>query len=564
MSKKIIFLIFFLWSIVYSVAQDFNSPDTVSVKSGELTLKGLIWRPSGTSPFPAVIFFHGTYETTDTRYDAVQQVSSLGPLFAKHGYVFLGLFQRGVGLSKTQGKNSADLMADALKGKGQEERNKVQLQQLETDELRDMTAGLIFLRKRKDVDANRIAVAGHSFGGSLALLFAEHNPGLKAVAVFGAGGFSWDRSPPLRNRLFDAVKNINVPIMIVHAQNDYSVNPGYALDSIMNQRNQTHLLKIYPAFGNSQTEGHNLVFLNTRIWEADVFKFLDDILQQDAKGLRNEAKIKYGYAEVNGTKLYYEIAGKGEPLVLIHGSFGDRRFWEFQFIELSKKYKVLRYDIRGYGKSALPDSNQLYRDTEDLKALMDFLGINKANICGLSLGSFIAIDFALAFPEKCISLIPVGPRVAGDGTDEYKTPSADSVRKIIAKTTDLAKTKDAKEATDYLWTGNHAMGRCVVSPKTREALLKMGYEYTWWRYIYPSKREYLFPMAIKKLNEIKIPTLVVSAEYDLELCKEVAAILVKEVHGAKLISIKGAGHMMNMDKPKEFNKAISEFIDKIK
>jgi pimeloyl-ACP methyl ester carboxylesterase len=71
-------------------------------------------------------------------------------------------------------------------------------------------------------------------------------------------------------------------------------------------------------------------------------------------------------------------------------------------------------------------------------------------------------------------------------------------------------------------------------------------------------------MAIKKLNEIKIPTLVVSAEYDLELCKEVAAILVKEVHGAKLISIKGAGHMMNMDKPKEFNKAISEFIDKIK
>jgi pimeloyl-ACP methyl ester carboxylesterase len=274
--------------------------------------------------------------------------------------------------------------------------------------------------------------------------------------------------------------------------------------------------------------------------------------------------IDSGYAQVNNTKLYYEISGKGEPLVLIHGSFGDRRFWDPQFMELSKKYKVLRYDIRGYGKSALPNSNELYRDVDDLKALMDYLGINKAHVCGLSLGSFILIDLALTYPDKCLSLIPIGPRVAGDGTDEYKTPNADSVRAIIATTTEIVKSKGAKEATDYLWTGNHAMGKCVVSPKTREALLKMGYEYSWWRYLHPSKREYAFPMAIKQLNEIKIATLVVSAEYDLALCKEVAAILAKGIQGAKMISIKNAGHMMNMDNPKEFNKAISEFIDKVK
>jgi pimeloyl-ACP methyl ester carboxylesterase len=190
------------------------------------------------------------------------------------------------------------------------------------------------------------------------------------------------------------------------------------------------------------------------------------------------------------------------------------------------------------------------------------LKIEKAHICGLSLGSFIVIDLALAYPDKCLSLIPVGPRVAGDGTDEYKTPSADSVRTVIATTTNIVRTKGAKEATSYLWTGNHAMGRCIISPKTRAAMLRMGYEYSWWRYIYPSKREYAFPMAIKQLKEIKMPTLVVSAEYDLPLCKEVAAILAKGIRGAKLISIKAAGHMMNMDQPKEFNKAISDFIDK--
>lgn len=275
-------------------------------------------------------------------------------------------------------------------------------------------------------------------------------------------------------------------------------------------------------------------------------------------------RIDSGYAQVNNTKLYYDIAGSGEPLVLVHGSFGDRRFWDFQFTELSKKFKVLRYDIRGYGKSALPDTNELYRDVEDLKALMEFLKIDKAHVCGLSLGSFIVIDLALAYPDKCLSLIPIGPRVAGDGTDEYKSPSADSTRTIIATTTAIVKNKGARQATDYLWTGDHAMGKCVVSPKTKELLLRMGYEYSWWRYLNPGKREYAFPTAIKQLDKIKIPTLVVTAEYDLPLCKEVAAILAKGIPGAKLISIKDAGHMMNMDNPKEFNKAISEFIDTLK
>jgi pimeloyl-ACP methyl ester carboxylesterase len=283
-----------------------------------------------------------------------------------------------------------------------------------------------------------------------------------------------------------------------------------------------------------------------------------------AQSKPNSKKIVNGYADVNKTKLYYEIAGSGEPLVLIHGSFGDRRFWDFQFTELSKKFKVVRYDIRGYGKSALPDTNELYRDVDDLKALMDFLKIDKAHVCGLSLGSFIVIDLALAYPDKCLSLIAIGPRVAGDGTDEYKTPGADSVKTIIATTTAIVKNKGAKLATDYLWTGDHAMAKCVISPKTRELLLTMGYEYSWWRYLNPGKREYAFPLAIKQLNEIKIPTLIVTAEYDLSLCKEVAAVLARGIPRAKLISIKGAGHMMNMDKPKEFNKAILEFIDKQK
>ena len=228
--------------------------------------------------------------------------------------------------------------------------------------------------------------------------------------------------------------------------------------------------------------------------------------------------------------------------------------------ELSKKCKVIRYDIRGYGKSALPDSNEVYRDSDDLNGLIDFLKIKKAHICGLSLGSFIVIDFGLSHPEKCISLIPCGPRVGGDATAEYKTSNGNNVTAVITKTTELIKTKGPKDATDYLWKGDHVMAKAVISPKTLQSLLKMGYEYSWWRYIHSNKRELVFPMAIKQLNDIKIPTLIVTAEHDLELCKEVAEILVKGIPDAKLVSLKGAGHIMNMDNPRDFNKTIVKFM----
>ena len=271
--------IFFFFAANISYGQEIKIPDTVLIRSGDLQLKGLLWHPAPPGKFPAVIFCHGGYETNDTTYDLAENISAIGSVFANHGYIFLGLSRRGIGLSKGQGRNSADLMADAFKEKGQEGRNKIQLQQLQTDQLKDMLAGLSFLQKREDVATNSIAVSGHSFGGSLALLVAEHEPGLRAAVVFSAAGYSWDRSPVLRERLLKAVKKIKMPIMIVQAQNDYSLNPGLGLDSALTLLHKPHVLKIYPEFRKTKREAHNLVFLGTQIWEADVFKFLDEILK---------------------------------------------------------------------------------------------------------------------------------------------------------------------------------------------------------------------------------------------------------------------------------------------
>jgi len=262
-----------------SHAQVLRPPDTVTILSDSLSLKGLLWRPEGKGVFPAIIFCHGSYETSGLRYDAVKQTSVLGPLFAKNNYVFLALFRRGTALSKDQGENSADLMNKALKERGQEGRNRVQMQQLLTNDQHDIFAGLAFLRERKDVDIHRLAVIGHSFGGSLALLATEHDPGIRAVVVFGAGGYSWNSSPQLRTALIESVKKINVPVMLVYAQNDYSLNPAYSLDSVMNLTGKQHVLNIYPSYGGSSAEGHNIIFFRTELWERDVFNFLRQYLR---------------------------------------------------------------------------------------------------------------------------------------------------------------------------------------------------------------------------------------------------------------------------------------------
>jgi pimeloyl-ACP methyl ester carboxylesterase len=274
-----------------------------------------------------------------------------------------------------------------------------------------------------------------------------------------------------------------------------------------------------------------------------------------------------GDAEVNGTKLYYETyetEGSGDAIVLVHGNEGDRRHWDFQIGPLAMNYKVIRYDVRGYGKSALPNPEEAYSDYEDLKALLEYLNINEAHICGLSMGSGIAVSFAIAYPENCKSLISVGPWASGYGSGDFKSPAADSLFKAMGITASIARDKGSKEATDYFLTGNEVFKNTLRSPKTIDHLRMIGYDYSFWGFINESKRLPLQPPAISQLDKIKIPTLIVTAEYDLEACKEIAEIMKREIEGSKLVSIVDAGHCMNIDKPEEFNEQVTSFIKDLK
>jgi dienelactone hydrolase len=255
--------------------------DTVTVASGGLSLSGLLWRPAGSGPFPAVLFNHGSYGGANQT--VMDEPAVLGRVFVQHGYAFLFLFRQGIGLSRGQGTADGDLMARASAAMGVAGRNRIQLQLLENEELTEAISGLAFLRTLGDVDSQRMVVAGHSFGGSITLLLAARDPTIRAAVAFAPAALSWGQSPQLRARLLAAVDRTVAPVLFIYAANDYSVTPGEALAAEMRRLGKSPALKIYPALGATARDGHNLIYRSVPTWEPDVFRFLDGHLRRSAR-----------------------------------------------------------------------------------------------------------------------------------------------------------------------------------------------------------------------------------------------------------------------------------------
>jgi 3-oxoadipate enol-lactonase len=191
----------------------------------------------------------------------------------------------------------------------------------------------------------------------------------------------------------------------------------------------------------------------------------------------------------------------------------------------------------------------VYYDYEDIKSLMDYLKVDRAHVCGLSMGSGIANDFALMYPDRCHSLISIGPWPSGYGEGEFSNEGTNMLWAVFGDVVKTLNEKGPQEATDYWWTGTDFVKSSVRSDKALNELIKMGYDYDYWGFKNPNKRSYPSPSAINRLKEIKVPTLIVTAEFDMAPCITVADLMEKEIKGSKKISLKDAGHCMNMDKP---------------
>ena len=246
--------------------------------------------------------------------------------------------------------------------------------------------------------------------------------------------------------------------------------------------------------------------------------------------------------------LYYEASGSGDPVVLIHGFSVDRRMWAPQVAVLEKRFRVIRYDLRGHGNSAAP--SEPYAAHDDLRSVLDTLGVARATLIGLSAGSTLAIDFAIAYPDRVTRLVLASPGLNGHVPSPPLTWTAPVFQAAGAGDAEGA----AKLWADTPLMATHGGAAAAAAVKS----LVMSNVRLWTYRTNPARP--LTPPAIRRLSEIRSPTLVILGERDLPHIKEIAGLLVAGVGGARLVTVPGAGHIVNLDAPDAFNTAVETFL----
>lgn len=262
-----------------------------------------------------------------------------------------------------------------------------------------------------------------------------------------------------------------------------------------------------------------------------------------------------GMAEVNGTRLYYEVAGEGHPLVLIHAGIADSRMWDDQFDAFAQRYRVIRYDLRGFGRSEVPPGPYALRD--DLLGLLRFLGVARTYLVGVSIGGGLAIDFTLEHPGMVDALIPVAAGVFGLPRSAADDAPFEEVEAAI-KAGDLAR---ANELEIDLWVVGTRRTADQVDPRVRQRALEMnGDSFARLAENEQAHPQPLDPPAYGRLGEIHAPTLVIVGDEDLPEVTRAADALAANIAGAHKVVMHGAAHLPNMEQPAEFNRLVLDFL----
>jgi pimeloyl-ACP methyl ester carboxylesterase len=252
------------------------------------------------------------------------------------------------------------------------------------------------------------------------------------------------------------------------------------------------------------------------------------------------------YVRIRDTKFYFEKAGNGTSVVFIHGFSLDTRIWDDQFEVFARDYCVVRYDLRGFGKSAI-NSGQPYSHVYDLEALLGFWEIGKPILIGHSLGGRIAIDFALTFPDRIRGLILVDTALTG-----FRRTVKPNI-KGRGFTPEMAK---------QVWIADPLFASIHEKPFVRDRLSRIIADYSGWHWMNQDPGQDIAPPAIERINEIKLPTLIMVGQKDLNDFHVIADLLNRQISQSEKFTLRGVGHIPNMEDPLQFNWASLNFLSR--
>ena len=247
--------------------------------------------------------------------------------------------------------------------------------------------------------------------------------------------------------------------------------------------------------------------------------------------------------------LAFDTRGEGVPLVFIHGFSFDMRTWDAQVETLSRDFQVVRYDLRGFGKSSVPTGP--YSHVRDLRGLIECLSLSAPVLIGLSLGANVALSCALDHPHTVRGLVLASSGLPGFVWSDVRPPDAAAA---------VAKSQGVERARQF-WLDHPLFAAARRSPTAFARVRRMIEEYSGWHWcnVNPSAQA----AVIDRLAECLTPTLVMSGELDVLGYREIAAKLSQDLPDAALLTFPDTGHVINEEAPEGFSAAVLEFARRV-
>ncbi len=262
---------------------------------------------------------------------------------------------------------------------------------------------------------------------------------------------------------------------------------------------------------------------------------------------------------------YYEDESRGPPsarpetpVILIHGHSADLRLWEPQIDPLlDAGHRVVRYDVRGHGRSSSPPTGYGWQHyVGDLRGLLDHLSIGRAHLAGISMGGGIALQFALEAPGRVASLALLDSSLPGFS---YSPEFEEDIERLR----DAVRAEGPRAAMARLWLTHCLFDGVRRHPERFAALERMVLDYPAADYLDEAEYPPPEPPPIERLHEIRAPALVVVGERDLPDFLIIADILAENLSRARKVVVADAGHLPNLERPEEVNAALRSFLSTV-
>ena len=265
-----------------------------------------------------------------------------------------------------------------------------------------------------------------------------------------------------------------------------------------------------------------------------------------------ESEPSHGFLTIGEDQLYYEVSGSGEPIVFISGGSGmDLRQWDAVFPAFEDEFQTIRLDPRGIGKSDNPTAT--YSDADDVDALFEHLGLEKAHVVSLSSSGGLALEFAVRFPEHISTIVVSSPFL----------PSFEFNNEMMAR---LGRFNEAAGAgrepfLDVMFEDPHFFPS-PLDPSVREAArANMGMNYDKGADYDFSLLVQIDPPLINQLSSVRAPTLLLAGELDHPEVHRRQEFIQEQIEGSQIQVVPDSGHNPQLENPQVYTEIVMKFLD---